>query len=296
MATRVLVTGATGQLGAYLVRELLQQDCEVLAWGHLQPATVAGVEARPVDLADAADVDRAFRDAKPDVVIHAAAMAGVADCARHPERAEAVNTRGTATLAHVCDAAGARLVFVSTDLVFDGERAPYGEADPPAPLSVYGQTKAAAERAVLHAAGHAVVRVSLLFGPSLNGKENFFDHQVAALRDGQPVRLFHDEWRTPLDYATAAKALIAVARSPCGGLLHVAGPDRMSRSEMGRRLAAYLGLETTAIEAVSRTTAGGEPRPRDTSLHSTRWRDTYHDLPWPPFEEALAEMGARPAA
>jgi dTDP-4-dehydrorhamnose reductase len=296
MAKRVLVTGATGQLGAYLVRELIEQGCEVVAWGHARPATVAGVEARPVDLADAADVEGAFRDAKPDVVIHAAAMAAVADCARQPERAEAVNTRGTATLAHLCDVGGARLVFASTDLVFDGERAPYREVDPPAPLSVYGRTKAAAERAVLQVAGYTVVRVSLLFGPSLNGKPNFFDHQMVALRGGQPVRLFHDEWRTPLDFSTAAKALISVARSPCGGLLHVGGPEGMSRLEMGRRLAAYLGVETTAIEAVSRTTAGGEPRPRDTSLDSTRWRDTYHDLPWPAFEKALAETGIRPAA
>jgi dTDP-4-dehydrorhamnose reductase len=217
-------------------------------------------------------------------------MAAVADCARDPGRAEAVNTSATATLAELCDAAGARLVFVSTDLVFDGERAPYREADPPAPLSVYGRTKAAAEGAVLERARHAVVRVSLLFGPSLIGKANFFDHQVAALRGGQPVRLFHDEWRTPLGFATAARALAAIATSEVTGQLHIGGPERMSRVEMGRRLAACLST-TAAIEPVSRFSIAGEPRPRDTSLDSARYRNAFPHLPIPTFEQALAEMG-----
>lgn len=291
MADRVLVTGASGQLGAYLVRELVGQSRDVVAWGHSQPVTISGVPALPVDLTNSAAVVAAFRAANPRTVIHAAAMAAVADCGRDPAGAEAVNTRAAGALADLCDAAGARLVFVSTDLVFDGERAPYRETDPPAPLSVYGRTKATAERAVLERAGHAVVRLSLLFGPSLNGKANYFDHQVAALRGGRPVRLFHDEWRTPLGFATAARALAAIVTSEVTGLVHVGGPERMSRLEMGQRLAAHLNAGARAIESVSRLNLSGEPRPRDTSLDSNRWRNTFPDLQSPTFEQALAEMG-----
>ena len=149
MAHRILVTGATGQLGAYLVRELVARGFDVVAWGHTRPAKVFGVPAQPVDLTNPHDLTAAFRNARPNVVIHAAAMSAVSDCARDPARAEAVNTRATGALADLCDGARARLVFVSTDLVFDGERAPYCETDDPAPLSVYGRTKGAAERAVL---------------------------------------------------------------------------------------------------------------------------------------------------
>jgi dTDP-4-dehydrorhamnose reductase len=292
MARRALVTGATGQLGAYLVRELVARGREVVAWGHSCPEAVFGTPAPPVDLMAPAALASAFREARPDVVIHAAAMAAVSDCARDPARAEAVNTWATGTLADLCDAAGARLVFVSTDLVFDGERAPYREGDPPAPLSVYGRTKAIAERAVLESAGHAVVRLSLMFGPSINGRPNFFDDQVAALRAGQPVRLFHDEWRTPIGLATAARVLIEIADADVTGLLHVGGPERMSRVELGERLARHLGIVTAGIEAVSRLSAAGESRPRDTSLDSRRWRGLFPGTVWPGVEEALAEMGA----
>ena len=292
MPQRVLVTGATGQLGAYLVRELVAGQRAVVAWGHSTPAIVSGVSALPTDLTAPSELATAFREARPDVVIHSAAMAAVSECARAPTQAEAVNTRATGVLTELCDAAGARLVFVSTDLVFDGERARYREADPPAPLSVYGHTKATAERVVLGSPGHAVVRVSLLFGPSINGRPSFFDGQVAALRAGQSTRLFHDEWRTPLGLATAARALIEIAESDVTGLLHVGGPERMSRVEMGERLARLLGVAATGIQAVSRLSAGGEPRPRDTSLDSSRWRGLFPAAEWPGFEEALAEMAA----
>jgi len=291
MATRVLVSGATGQLGTYLVRELIGRGHNLIAWGHSHPATIFGVPARAVDLTDEVILAMAFAEARPDVVIHAAAMSTVADCARDPRRAEAVNTRGTAALAGLCERAGSRLVDVSTDLVFDGERPPYLESDPVNPLSVYGRSKAAAERPALASPRNAVVRVSLLFGPSFNGRPNFFDTQVAALRAGRPVRLFHDEWRTPLGYATAARALAEVATSDVTGLLHVGGPERMSRVEMGRRMAASLGTGDAPIEPMSRLNVPGEPRPRDTSLDSSRWRNTFPRLRWPTFEQALAEMG-----
>lgn len=286
MSGRVLVTGATGQLGGYLLRELAGRGDRVVAWAHGGSAKFSDVVARPVELTDASALDRAFAEAAPDVVIHAAAMAAVGDCARDPHRAEAVNVGGTAALSRRCAAAGARLVFVSTDLVFDGEGAPYAEFAEPSPLSVYGRTKVTAERIVL-ATGQVVVRVSLLYGPSLTGRPGFFDTQVKSLRGGRPVRLFHDEWRTPLDLATAARALIAVAQSDLGGVFHVGGPERMSRLDMGRRLAAHLGVGLGAIEAVSRSTATGEPRPRDTTLDSRRWRDSFPDQPWPTLEQAL---------
>jgi dTDP-4-dehydrorhamnose reductase len=292
---RVLLTGATGKLGAYLLRHLRSVGVDVTAWGGSQRGELFGTVLRPVDLADADAVAAAFADARPDAILHSAAVALISDCYRDPERARAVNVAGTARLAELAADAGARLLFVSTDIVFDGERGNYREDDPPSPLSVYGRTKADAEAAVLSTRRGVVVRVSLLFGPCLTGRPSFFDDQAAALRAGRPVKLFLDEWRTPLGLATAARALAAVASSDVTGLLHLGGPERLSRLEMGLRLAAHLGSNPELVVPVRRDDVPSpEPRPRDTSLDSSRWRSLFPREPWPDWDESLAEMDDAP--
>jgi dTDP-4-dehydrorhamnose reductase len=223
-------------------------------------------------------------------VLHAAAQASVAECFRRPDQARRINAEGSALLAELADRAGARFVQVSTDLVFDGERGGYREEDEPSPLSVYGRTKVEAERAVLAFPRTAVVRVSLLFGPSVVGRPSFFDEQIAALREQRPCQLFEDEWRTPLSLITAARALLAVAHSDYAGVLHLGGPERMSRLEMGWRLAEFLGCKPSVLLPAPRNVGSVEPRPRDTSLDSSRWRQQFPDQPWPTWEEALGEM------
>jgi dTDP-4-dehydrorhamnose reductase len=292
MKRRLLVTGATGHLGSYLMRELATSQFEVLAWSHSAPSVVAGTDAVAVDLTDADGLGDAFKVARPDVVIHAAAMANPANCFEDRAQAVAVNALGTASVSKLCDAYGARLVYVSTDLVFDGERGHYSVADPVAPTSVYGQTKVTGELAVLASDRNVVVRVSWMFGPSLNGRKSFFVEQMEALRGGPTKSLFHDEWRTPLALHTAAGALIGIAMSEVTGILHVGGPERMSRWEVGQRLGTFLKLGTTGLQPVSRlANPGREPRPRDVSLESTRWRDSFPKQPWPTYEQALSEMG-----
>jgi dTDP-4-dehydrorhamnose reductase len=280
---RVLVTGASGQLGTYLLREL-RGRADLIAWSGSRCGDLLGVPLLPVELADPAEVAAAFHAARPDVVIHCAALARIADCYRDPEWARRVNEAATAALAAECGRGGARLVFVSTDLVFDGERGRYREGDPPAPLSVYGRTKRDGEDAARAAPRAAVARLSLLYGPSLNGRASFFDEQTAALRARRNVTLFTDEWRTPLDLATAARALAALAESDVTGLWHVGGPERLSRYEMGVRLAAALGADPSVIVAATRDAVPApEPRPRDTSLDSSRWRAAFPEVPWPRF-------------
>ncbi len=288
---RWLVTGASGLLGSYLLRHLREQGEELAAWSGSQPGESYGIPLRPVDLTDPDAATRAFDAARPECVIHAAALARVDACHRDPRLAERVNTRGSALLAELARRTGARLVLVSTDLVFDGARGHYREDDPPRPLSVYGRTKADAEAAVLAAPRTAVARVSLLFGPALAGRPSFFDALLAALRRGSPVTLFRDEWRTPLGLRTAARALVELARSDVTGVVHIGGPEKFSRLEMGLRLAEQLGVTSSSIIAAGRDDhPAAEPRPRDTSLDSTRWRALFPGVPWPTYRDALAEM------
>jgi dTDP-4-dehydrorhamnose reductase len=288
---RILLTGASGQLGGYLLRALVNDGVPVVAWSGAQTGRLFGVELQAVDLADAKQVASAFRSAAPTAVLHAGAIAAVTECRRNPERAHQVNTQATRVLAELAQQSGARILFVSTDLVFDGEKGWYREEDAPSPLSVYGRTKAAAESAILAVAQGLVVRVSLLFGPSIVGRPNFFDHQVAALRHGQAMTLFSDEWRTPISFVTAAQALLTLVRSNSVGILHLGGPERMSRLQMGQRLAAYLGVDPFAVLAEPRNAgSAADPRPRDTSLDASRWRELFPSQPWPSWQEALTQM------
>lgn len=290
-AAPILITGASGQLGAYLLHAARCRNRSVAAWSGAHEGEIAGIPLTPVDLTDAAQTAAAFRTAAPQVVIHAAAVASIAECQRDPARARRVNVDATARLAQLAAQAGSRLLLVSTDLVFDGARGGYREDDAPAPLSEYGRTKLAAEQAVLAHPQHSVARVSLLFGPSRNGRVGFFDQQREALRAGKAIQLFEDEWRSPLDLHSAAAGLLALAESDFTGLLHCGGPERLSRLEMGQRLARQLNLDPAAIAPTRRDThPAPEPRPRDVSLNSTRWRRLFPQQPRPTYEEALAAL------
>ncbi|HWB14589.1 MAG TPA: SDR family oxidoreductase [Pirellulales bacterium] len=287
----ILVTGASGLLGNYLLRYLSQTDHRVTAWSGSQPGMAFGFKIAPVSLTDGEPLRQSLRAIRPDVVVHAAAMASVARCFALPEMAWHVNADATRELVTLASEWRARLLLVSTDLVFDGSKGGYEEPDEARPLSIYGRTKLAAEEATLSYDRAAVVRVSLLFGPALGERRSFFDEQVAAIREGRPCRLFSDEWRTPLALSTAASALIQIAQSDFTGLLHLGGPQRMSRLEMGERLADALGCDAASLISVTRdSTAADEPRPRDNSLDSSRWRSLFPNHPWPAYEDALKEM------
>jgi dTDP-4-dehydrorhamnose reductase len=288
---RILLTGASGQLGSYLLRAL--HNHEVVAWTGSRRGELLGCPLHAVDLRDADRVRAAFRAARPDIVVHTAALAAVGDCYRDPVAATAINVGGSTCLAEEAATAGARLVHVSTDLVFDGQHAPYREDDPPAPLSVYGRSKAHAEAVVRALPRTVVVRVSLLYGPSLTDRPTLLDRQRQALMAGEPLTLFDDEWRTPLDLPTAARALLTIADSDYTGILHLGGPVRLSRLAMGERLAHVLGC-TANIVAVSRNRGEQpEPRPRDVSLDSARWQALFPREDRPCHDDALRVMQLR---
>ncbi len=167
--------------------------------------------------------------------------------------------------ARAAAAAGARFVFFSTDLVFDGARGAYAETAAVAPLSPYGRMKAEAEALV--AAEHAevlIVRTSLLVGES--GVTLRPAYECDALQRGQPVTLYRDEWRSPTAVDDVARAAWELGAAGAAGVVHVAGPERLSRVELGRILCALFRFDPRLIREADRPPA----RPRDTSLDSRR--------------------------
>jgi len=255
----VWVTGAGGLIGNYLVRAAAQ---------HAPSANVVPLTRDRLDLSDFSTVRSAFRKQPPQLVIHCAALSQSPQCEANPALARKLNVEVTTLLAEL--AADIPLIFLSTDLVFDGQLGDYDETAPVNPLSVYAQTKVAAEQVLLANPGHTVIRTSLNGGTSPAGNRGFNEQLRRAWQAGNSVRQFTDEFRSPIPAEITARAIWELVGRGSTGLYHVAGRERLSRWQIGQLLAArWPGLQPR-IDAASLKEYTGAPRAPDTSLNSAR--------------------------
>ncbi len=255
----MLITGGSGYLGRW-VAELARKDWDVTAsYGH-KPGDLDGVAWRQLDVRDADAVTALVTADQPAVIVHTAAV--------NPGLGtdfEGVNVAGTANVAKAAAGVGARLVHISTDVVFDGRRGNYREEDPIRPLNEYGRSKAAAEQAVVDSGAHAViVRTSLIYGwrPTVARAAQWM---IDALDRREIVRLWSDEMRCPIWVESLANALVELASSDYTGMLHVAGAEKMSRYQFGVALLRFHGVDRGPVFAMPVPT----DRPRPATARST---------------------------
>ena len=303
LTERTLVLGGSGFLGAHVVAAAVRAARKSASMAEPLGPAVVSVSRNPAegpsfcqprdaarkatrDLGVPGELEALLERAMPARVYSCAALASVAACEQDPALAERLNTELPARLGERCAALGIRVVHVSTDLVFGARPAPgagFGEDAEPVPLSVYGRTKLAGEHALLAACPDAlVVRLPLLYGNSGGRGRGASDALLEAVeRDAMPP-LFVDEWRTPLEVSNAAEALVELAhRAPSApggrGVLHVAGPERVSRHELGLAVLLAMGLESADAAASVRPCRRDElalaaPRAEDVSLDARRAR------------------------
>jgi dTDP-4-dehydrorhamnose reductase len=249
LLTRVVVLGAPGQLGSDCVEAFATDD--VVGLGH-----------DDLDIADADAVGATLRRLEPKVVVNTAAFHNVPRCEEQPDLAFAVNATAPLNLARTCTAIGARLVHVSTDYVFDGaKRAPYVEADRPAPLNVYGISKVAGEQAVLAYGDHQVVRSSGLYGlrPCRAKGGNFIDTMYRVAAEKPEVRVVDDEILTPTFTGDLAAQIRVLALEGTPGLYHVTAGGSCSWYEFARAI-FEIGAFTTPLHPSSSSGAPGPVR------------------------------------
>lgn len=293
---RILVIGASGFIGRYVMRRLGASADHVVAgtYGSQTPADDGNVWHR-VELTDTAALDRLFQQTQPDAVVHLAAIADIGTAEREPERATAVNVTATSTIARLCEQHGARLIFMSTECVFDGQRGFYREDETPRPNTHYGRTKWEAEQEVAwEAAFWSVVRTSIVYGWPHPGKRNFAPGLIETLRSGQPYRAPTDVLRTPVYVEHLVDGIARIVEGQHPGILHVAGRDWVSMYDFATAIADAFNLDANLVQpadADSQARAGASTRPDRLGLDC---RETMRrlNLEQPSLAEAIAALRA----
>jgi len=255
---RVLVTGAGGMLGQDVVRAASAAGHEPIA-----------LDRHVLDVTDPDLVRRTVLDATPDVVINCAAWTDVDGAESSPDEAAMVNDAGAGHVAQAAATAGALLVQVSTDYVFDGTSpSPYTESAPTHPLSVYGRTKLDGERAVVHAGSeHVIVRSSWLFGV---GGRNFVETMLRLGAECDSVAVVVDQVGCPTWTVHLAEALVELAASDLRGVLHVAGAGECSWNEFAAEIFGHDGVSCRVEDSTTAEMGRPAPRPANSVLRSER--------------------------
>lgn len=252
---RILVTGASGLLGLNLALEA-SQAYEV--WGQVNSHRLetTAFNVLPADLLAPAALERLLDAAQPDWVIHCAALANVDACEADPARARQLNSEVPAKLAALVARGGARLVHISTDAVFDGQRGGYTEADLPNPLGMYAHTKLEGERAVAAANPQAIIARVNIFGWSLSGRRSLGEFFFYNLNAGNRVRGFTDVIFCPLLVNDLGALLLQMLEKGLSGLYHVVASQCLSKYDFGLAIANRFGLDSRLISPSSVNDAG----------------------------------------
>lgn len=275
---RMLITGGSSYLGQHLVPRALQK-AELpsdIVYTYFSRDPLALPNGRQLDVRDRKAVAALVDGVRPDTIIHTVGSN------RPAETMEAVIRQGATWMVEAASRHDARLIHISTDVVFDGKDAPYRESDAPTPLHAYGRAKADAESIVRQHDDHVIVRTSLIYG--LEKMDRGTAWMVEALQAGRPVTLFTNQIRNPLWAEALSDALLELVAMTYRGVLHVAGSQRLSRAEFGVKMLDWWGIERR--ETLSFGPGDGERWPLDCTLEIERARRLL-STPLPGVDEVL---------
>ncbi len=285
MGELALVVGASGLVGSHLLAALGRRG--IPAHGTYRMHPVPGLVH--LDLLDRAELESVLDRFRPAVVFSPAAQPNVELCEARVAETWAVNVGSAEALARCGARRRLRIVYFSSDYVFDGKAGPYAEEDAPCPISAYGRQKLAAEQAIRRLPGHLIVRTTVVYGWEPQGK-NFVVRLVERLRRGERIAVPSDQVGSPTYAPNLADVAVELASRGCSGLFHVAGPETMDRHAFGVLAARTFGLDPALVEPVSTASLGQlAPRPlkagmipvraeRATGIRMTRPEDGLREM------------------
>jgi len=278
---RFLITGGSGFVGWNLCN-LLKSRHEVYASFCEHPFQIEGCRFLQIDLTRKSPVLEAIGRCKPEIIIHAAAISSPDACEQQKERAWEVNVTGTQNILDAALLLGCRVVYVSTDMVFDGERGNYTEIDTPAPVNYYGLTKQEGEKLCLQSRADAlVVRITLQYGRGNGVHSSSSDWLMSNLQSGKHVSLFPDQFRTMTWVLDTAQGLeIAALCGTAGEIYHLTSPERVSRYEFGRLFASVFNFPQSLLkQSLMEEVPAAARRPKDVSLNGEKFLRQFNYQP-----------------
>jgi dTDP-4-dehydrorhamnose reductase len=264
----LVITGASGLLGNKIV-ELARKDYEVIPMYNTRPLHPNSLK---LDITDLKQVFTTFSKLKPEIAIHTASETNVDKCETQKEQAWRINVEGTRNIAFACSKVGAKLVYVSTDYVFDGEKGNYKEQDKPNPINYYGVTKFEGESQVVqHCKNYTILRTSVLYGWH-PWKQNFATWTINQLKQNKELTVVEDHYNTPTLADNLAEMALEAVQKDLRGLYHASGSQRISRYEFAKQIAKIFNLDQNLVKPIkmSQLTAWVAKRPRDSSLNTDK--------------------------
>ncbi|TKJ41810.1 hypothetical protein CEE37_04375 [candidate division LCP-89 bacterium B3_LCP] len=259
---RILITGASGFIGGTLY---CSSPDKYDVWGtyHQSPVKTGDSQFIELNLLDYIETTNVLNSVNPDVIIHCAALSKVSFCQNHPSSAWDLNNKATEHLVKLIndDIINTRLIFLSSDMVFNGQKGDYCESDQPDPINLYGQTKLAAEEHVARlGAKGTVLRLNLVYGRPVMGGSSFSEEVIHVVKSGKPYHLFVDQHRSFMSVKNLTRCIWEVVASDFHGVLHLGGNEPADRVIFAYKLARKAGLNTSLL-LTSNNQGGGRDVP-----------------------------------
>ena len=257
---KILITGANGLLGQYLVRDLSTAGYTITATGRGDKRLPEYAEAYytyiPMDITNETEVSKVIETVRPDVIVHAAAMTQPDACELNKEECRKTNILATAYLAAAAAKTGSAIIYLSTDFVFDGKGGPYKEDDIPAPVNFYGESKLAGEMIIQQSNTRwAIVRTVLVYGNILAGtRSNVVTWVKDNLEQRKNIKVVDDQIRTPTYVEDLSKSILLIIQQQAEGIYHISGREVLTPYQMAVQVADHFSLDKALMEKVNAST------------------------------------------
>lgn len=248
---KILITGVSGYIAPYLCKALvIYGGAEVTGVYNSHTIEIEGVNMRKCDLSDLSELKRLFESVKPDIVYHLASVTPTRITTEEDSYIEQFNSGVTAEIAKLCNNTGALMIYTSTDLVYRGGTGLNEDTSPLEPLTIYAKTKLLGEHAVKeHAGKYIILRTSLVYGFTLSTYTSFFDIAYEAMKNGEPVNAFTDQFRNPIYTEDAADILLKLpGLYRQNDIINFCGSEYLSRYEMCLMMAEAFGFYKNLVQ------------------------------------------------